>query len=104
MNRAVIRKLADRIDAIELRQCGPVPPLYCICRTLDEGRAALELYLEKRPRDRARRIHIIATGVPGRAVINDPQRRMAMAKVGERNPDRLCDDALDALRGPPPAQ
>jgi hypothetical protein len=27
-----------------------------------------------------------------------------LAKDGERNPDRLCGEALDVLRGPPPAQ
>ena len=31
------------------------------------------------------------------------KRIIELAKDGERNPDRLCDDALDAVRRPPPA-
>jgi hypothetical protein len=32
------------------------------------------------------------------------KRIIELATNGERNPDRLCDDALDALRKPPSAQ
>jgi hypothetical protein len=30
------------------------------------------------------------------------KRIIELAKNGERNPDRMCDDALDAVRRPPP--
>ena len=32
------------------------------------------------------------------------ERIIELAKHGERNPDRLCDGALNVLRSPPPAQ
>ena len=31
------------------------------------------------------------------------KRIIELAKEGERNPDRMCDEALDAVRRPPPA-
>jgi hypothetical protein len=37
---------------------------------------------------------------PAAAIV--AEKIIARAKDGERNPDRLCDDALAILRGPPP--
>lgn len=40
------------------------------------------------------------TTAQNRIFIYGPKR---LVKDGERNPDRLCDLALDAMRRPPPA-
>jgi hypothetical protein len=62
--RATIDRLTERVDAVARRRGGG--PLWCVCGTLQEGRDAVDLHLAARPQDRARTIHIVATGVaPG---------------------------------------
>ena len=58
--RTAIARLAERVDAIVARRCGP---LWCVCADLGEGREAVARHLAEHPDDSNRVIHIVATGV-----------------------------------------
>ena len=68
------------------------------------GLAAMPIspYLDGFPFDaEAKRVMGIAFEMTCVIVDEQPPVVVTLAKAGERNPDRLCDDALDLLRGPP---
>jgi hypothetical protein len=62
--QGTIKKLSERIDAIAERLGKTRGPLWCVCETLQEGRAAVERHLADNPHHRERLVHIVATGVP----------------------------------------